>query len=140
MRNLIKSILVAGTVALFSLSPAHAQTAPLKWLTTASTNATLVFASKALLGTGIVVNTTTTVYYLKLYDKATTPVCGTDVPKWTIPIPSSVSSSPGGFPMPLGQGLTFANGVGFCVTGGIADNDTTPAAAGIAINLGVSGR
>jgi hypothetical protein len=117
--------------------PVHAQTAPIKFLSVASTNSNLVLSGKVLLGTGVVVNTTAAVYFLKFYNKATAPVCGTDVPKWTVPIPFGASSSGGGFVLPLGQGIMFPLGLGFCITSGIADNDTGNAAAGIVVNLGV---
>lgn len=123
---------------LLAAPPVSAQTAPVKFLSTATTNATLVLGGKVLLGTGIVSNTTVTVYYLKLYNKATTPVCGTDVPKWTVPIPFGASNAAGGFVLPLGQGLMFPLGLGFCITSGIADNDTGAAATGLTVNLGVS--
>lgn len=131
---------IAALITLAWSLPAFAQTAPIKFLSTASTNATNVLSGNTLLGAGIVVNTTTTVYYLKLYNKATAPVCGTDVPQWTIPIPFGASNAGGGFVLPLGQGLSFPLGLGFCITGGIADNDTSAAAAGIVVNLGASRR
>lgn len=117
--------------------PARAQTAPVKFLSAATTNSNLVLAGKVLLGTGVVVNTTGTVYYLKLYNKATAPTCGTDVPKWTLPIPFGASNAGGGFVLPLGQGLMFPLGLGFCITSGIADNDVGSAVTGLVVNLGV---
>lgn len=131
---------IAALIAFAWSLPAFAQTAPVKFLSAASTNATSVTSGNTLLGTGIVVNTTTAVYYLKLYNKATAPACGTDVPKWTIPIPFGASNAGGGFVLPLGNGLMFPLGLGFCITGAIADNDTTSAAAGIVVNLGASKR
>ena len=136
----MKWLLSALILLLVLNGAAFAQTAPKKYLSTASTNSTLVFGAKGLLGTGVVVNTTLAVYYLKLYDKATAPTCGTDVPVWTLPIPFGASNAAGGFVLPLGDGLTFAKGIGFCITSGIADNDTGVAATGIVVNLGVTGR
>jgi hypothetical protein len=143
MLNLAKLVIVAGIVALLSLPGAQAQTIPLKFLSLNTTNSTLVFKGNAggvLLGTGVVINTTTTVYYLKLYNKATAPTCGTDTPVWTLPIPFAASNAAGGFVLPLGDGLLFSLGLGFCITGGIADNDSTAAAAGIVVNLGATKR
>lgn len=119
---------------------AFGQSVPLKYLSAASTNSTLVLGKSALLNSLVVVNTTTTLYYLKLYNKATAPTCGTDTPAWTIPVPFGASSSGGGVTVPMGQGLIFSSGLGFCLTGAIADSDTTVAATGVAINFGVSGR
>jgi hypothetical protein len=133
-RHLLLSALLVGALA----ARAEAQSAPVKYLSVASDNATLVRAGKTLVNTLLPVNTTTTIYYLKLYNKATQPVCGTDVPLWTIPVPYGASNSGGGVALPAG-GLMFPLGLGFCLTGGIADTDDTSAAAGVAINFGISG-
>lgn len=135
MRRILLSL---AALLLLSTPPLHAQTSPVKYLSAATNNSTLVLTGKVLLGTGIVTNTTTTVYYLKLYNKATAPTCGTDVPKWTIPIPYGASSAGGGFVLPLGLGLQFPLGLGFCLTAGSADNDNTSAATGLTVNLGIS--
>jgi hypothetical protein len=120
-------------------SPASAQSAPKHYLSAASTNSTLVLGRPSVLKMITAVNTTATLYYLKFYDKATAPTCNTDVPKLTLPLPASAT---GGTPMvpDIGDGLIFTLGVGFCLTGGIADADNTAAATGVAINVGVSAR
>ena len=102
---------------------ALAQSAPLKWLSAAGTNATLVRSGSTVLNTLVSINTTVALYYLKLYNKSTAPTCGTDTPLWTVPIPFGATSSGGGVVLPTG-GLIFPLGLGFCLTGGIADNDT----------------
>lgn len=84
----------------------------------------------------IPVNTTAVIYYLKFYDKATAPVAATDVPVLTIPVP--VAAAAATVPITSVDGFAFINGMGFCLTGLIPDNDNTNAAAGVAINLGVS--
>ena len=139
MRSL-KTIIAAALAALLclGLAPASAQTVPVKYLSAATTNATLVSAGRTKLGAGVVVNTTTTVYYLKFYNKATAPTCGTDVPVWTLPIPYGASNAAGGFVLPLDGGLLFPLGFGFCLTASIADSDNTAAATGLVVNLGVS--
>jgi hypothetical protein len=136
MRSMIKAVLVIAALTFFA-GAARAQSIPKHYFSTNTTNSTLVFAKKAFLNGGLIVNTTGTVYYLKLYDKATAPTCGTDTVLWTIPLP--INSVPAPIP-PLLQGMLFANGIGFCITGALADNDTTVAAAGIVVNLGFSGR
>jgi len=40
----------------------------------------------------------------------------------------------------LGGGLLFSLGLGFCLTGGIADADNSNAATGLALNFAISGR
>lgn len=125
---------------LLGASPASAQSAPKKYLSAASTNSTLVRAGRNLLKVVLPINTTATLYYLKFYDKATAPTCGTDVPIFVIPVPTTgTAGQGGGVSLPMDTGLQFNLGVGFCLTGGIADNDTTVAATGVAINLGVTG-
>lgn len=137
-----KVLLIVGWFAVwFALglgSNAQAQSFPVKFLSTNTTNSTLVGTGNYNLLTGIVVNTTTTLYYLKLYNKATAPVCGTDTPLWTVPVPFASGNAAGGFVLPLGGGLKFPSGLGFCITSGIADNNTGAAAAGVVVNLGVS--
>ena len=130
----MKRTFLSAAFVLASALSAHAQSVPVKYLTTASTNSNLVHPGRTVLRTMLSVNTTTTIYYLKLYDKATAPVCGTDIPKWTVPIPFGPSNAGGGIALPLD--LFFANGFGICLTGGTADNDTSPAATGLVINLG----
>lgn len=137
---------LAAAAALCSLAAAQSGTnpcylvqcaAPLHFLSAASTNSTLVRGAPAALYSVVAVNTTAAIYYLKLYDKATAPTCGTDVPVATYPIPFGSASSGGGFVIGRGTAAGFNNGLGFCLTGGIADNDVANAAAGIAINLEV---
>jgi hypothetical protein len=136
----MRRILIAVAFTVLGLAAAHAQSAPAGFLSTVSTNATLVKTGPVLLKAILPINTTGAVYYLKLYDKATQPVCGTDVPKWRIPVPFGASNSGGGIDHTDNGGLQFTNGLGFCLTSGIADNDTGNAAAGIAINFGISGK
>lgn len=130
--------ILAALAALLFAGAAQAQSVPRHYLSAATTNATLVRAGKGLLKVLLPVNTTSTIYYLKFYDKATLPVCGTDTPVLTIPVPNAAGAG-GGVSLPSSDGLQFFNGLGFCLTGGIADNDATVAATGVVINLGVSG-
>lgn len=62
--------------------------------------------------------------YLKLYNKATAPTAGTDVPVATHLIPAS-----GARDIPVSYGDAFATGIGYAITGGAADSDTTAVAA-----------
>lgn len=133
MRHVAAGLALA--ICLFA-GEASAQSVPQHWLSQASTNCTLVQAGRTLLTVVLPVNTTTTIYYLKFFDKATAPVAGTDTPKWTIPVPYGASNSGGGVSLPTTQGLEFLSGLGFCLVGGIADNDSSNAATGVAINIG----
>ena len=138
MRNLI--CIIAFAAALFLGVPACAQQAgPYTYQTLASTNSTLVRGSRTVIKSLLPINTTSVIYYLKFYNKATTPTCGTDTPVWVVPIPFGSGGSGGGVALTIPDGLFFNLGLGFCVTGGIANTDTTPAATGVVVNLGISG-
>ena|SRR6478736_130140 len=89
----------------------------------ASTNATLLQAGPSAVTSIFLTNNTAGTKYLKLYDKATAPVPGTDVPIATFGIP------------PNGLVLNFpditvcaALGLGYAITGAPADLDTTATA------------
>ena len=68
--------------------------------------------------------------YLKIYDKATAPTCGTDVPVKTLIIPAaSTAALGGGSNVNTSEGVLISLGLGICVTAGIADTDNTVVAA-----------
>jgi hypothetical protein len=135
---------LAAALSLLAPGVAGAQSVPLGYLSAATNNSTLVIAGNPKSGGGVllkalvVVNTTGTLYYLKLYDKATAPVCGTDTPKWRVPLPGS-ASNPAPVALPS-EGLMFPLGLGFCIVANLVDSDNTAAVTGIAVNLGVSRR
>ena len=119
-------------------SPALAQSDPFKFDSAANTNSTLVTSGYSLLKTLVVINTTTTLYYLKLYDVSSAPTCNTATVKFKVPVPFGAANAGGGFAVPIPQdGLRFQQGLGFCLTGALADNDTTNAAAGVTISMGI---
>lgn len=86
----------------------------------ATTNATSVKATPGRLHKIRGYNAAAAVRYLKLYDKATAPVVGTDTPVATIALkPTDV------FDIDFGlHGLFFAAGIGFALTTGSANADT----------------
>lgn len=142
MRKLLTFIVLftMATSPTLAQSGAMWQTAvaPSHYFSAASTNSTLVQAGPRILSGFVATNTTTTVYYLKFYDKATAPTCGTDTPVFTIAIPHQPTGASAGqissWPF---SGLAFTLGLGFCITGAAADNDATSAATGITLSLGV---
>jgi hypothetical protein len=99
-----------------------------------STNATLVVANTAQQVHGFLgynyVNTNATTYYLKLYDKATAPTCGTDKPFAVFAMLQNNQKT--AFSL-IPRQLT--NGLGFCIVGGIADADTSNGATAISVDL-----
>lgn len=104
-------------------------------LSAATTNATIVAAGSVKLYTGYVYNTSAAVKFLKLYDKATAPTVGTDVPVATLPIaPSQALNLGADFG---GHGRYFNLGLAYAITGLVADTDTTAVAANdVVVNLG----
>lgn len=95
-------------------------------ISAASTNATVVKGSAGSLYGVIATNTTATIYYLKFYNKATSPTVGTDTPVITIPLLAGQTVQ-AQFP----TGIAFATGIGLALTGAGADNDSTNAATGV---------
>jgi hypothetical protein len=127
--------LLAVALTAGGIRDAHAQAQnahPFSFLSTASTNSTLVYAGPSQLQSMIIVNTTATIYYLKLYDTPVAPTCGSGTPVQRYPIPTSTV---GGVIALSVEGMIFARGIGFCLTGALADADTTVAATGVVMNF-----
>lgn len=88
----------------------------------ATTNATSVKASAGAVGFIYAVNTSASLRYLKLYNKASAPTVGSDTPVATLPIPASASGA--GFSLALHVGAAFSTGIAYAVTSGATDADT----------------
>jgi hypothetical protein len=79
-------------------------------------------------------NTTSTIYYLRMYNLTTAPTCSSATGYVeSIPIPASTAA--GGVVVPQDMGEAFATGIGFCVTGGAGSTDNTNAAVGVFIRI-----
>jgi len=100
-----------------------------KVITSATTNEAVIKASAGRLRTFSLVNGTTTVRFVHLYNQSTSPTVGTDVPFVTVTIPPNAES---GFRPPQG-GLIFSDGIAFSMTMGAADTDATPDAVAAAV-------
>lgn len=107
---------------------------PYHYFSTASTNATNIKNAPGTIGYVTVVNTTATVYYFKLFDKASAPTLGTDTPVHSWPVPASTTGA--GFSLPVPAGINFNSGISFAITANQADSDNTIAATGVTVNLG----
>lgn len=115
-----------------SLSYANgAQSARL--ISAATTNATSVTTSQTNLITVIAMNNhASNIAYLKLYDKASAPTVGTDTPVAVY----ALAVGAGGVAISIPTGMNFANGLGYAITGGLADSDTTAVgSAQVTVNL-----
>lgn len=98
-------------------------------VTTASTNAVSVKASAGTLYAVTLSNPTVTPVFYKLFNKASAPTLGTDVPLVTIPVPAS-SGVVQGFGV---LGLRFATGIASAVTGAIAAADVSSGVAAVQV-------
>lgn len=127
----MKKLLVSlGFAFALLCGSAQAQSGQQHFLSAATTNSTSVTATRASVYLIVVSNHFTASRFLKLYDKATAPTCGTDTPVKTIEV-GGVTTSPTAttlvIPNPIGS--LFKSGIGFCITGVGTDADTTAVGA-----------
>jgi hypothetical protein len=103
---------------------------PGKVLSAASTNATSLKGSVGKVVSWLFGNSAATWRYFKLYNKATAPTVGTDVPLFTIGIP------PGGsVPFASSIGVQFATGIAYAITAGASDADTAVVGANEVVGI-----
>jgi len=97
-----------------------------------STNATSVKGSAGTVNLIIISNNATSKRYVKLYNKASAPTVGTDVPVMTIMIPPGETHDIACGP----SGARFSTGIALATTNLITDADTTAVTANdLAISL-----
>lgn len=100
----------------------------------ASTNSTNCKASAGNVYGVYVINTTTTNYFLRMYNSASAPTCSSATGFIeTIPILGGAANGGGISRMQMAQG--YSTGIGFCVTGGGSSTDNTNAATGVYITV-----
>lgn len=86
-----------------------------------TTNLTSVKTSAGTINSLTVSNTNASAtYFLKIYNKASAPVPGTDTPIHTISLPPGTRSIDTG-----AYGIRLATGIAYAITGAVADADTT---------------
>lgn len=96
----------------------------------ATTNGALILTGTSGLQSFYATNEGASVAYVKLYNKATAPTVGTDVPEMTIPVPAAAGGVPGVAMLPIGfSGFRFALGLGIAITRNAAHTDTTAVGA-----------
>lgn len=118
-------VAAAGSAAIGTVGPTAPATA--YFLNSAAgTNGVLITAGTSGVQAFFASNVGATDAFVKLYNKATAPVVGTDVPEMIIAVPAGgqVELTPGF------AGYRFALGLGIAITGAAADTDTTAVAAG----------
>lgn len=77
-------------------------------------------------------NAAASIRYLKLYNKASAPTVGTDVPVLTFALPATAV-----FRYEIPNGFVFTVGIGYGLTTGAADNDTGALTAADVLGLNV---
>lgn len=105
---------------------------PASYILAATTNSQLVVTGARNLFTIDVSNDSGTKFWLKLYNKATAPTVGTDVPVMRFLVPANTVQE---FQIPQYYGAYFSLGIGFATTGAVADSDTTAITAGSVVTL-----
>jgi hypothetical protein len=110
-------------------------TTPCAFQSAASTNATNCKASAGQIYSIDAVNTTSTIYYLRLYNLSTSPTCSSATGFIrSIPIPHGTGAGGGiVFTNPLGE--AYGTGIAYCFTGGGSSTDNTNAATGVYVNI-----
>lgn len=97
----------------------------------ASTNSTSCKGSAGNLYGLRVINTTSTIYYLRLYNSSSAPTCSSATGFIeTIPIPNA-SGAGAGIVAFSGPPIGYSTGIGFCITAGSGNTDNTSAATGV---------
>lgn len=132
--GLAVNVAQAATLTM-NVAPSAAQGASTyhKLISAASTNATSVKTSAGTINALHVSNTNaTTSAYLKLYNKASAPTVGTDVPVFTLLIPPAGLRT-----IDCGAtGVRLSTGIAYALTANPADADTTAVAASeIIVNM-----
>lgn len=126
----------AGTFSVQSTATSTGGYTPGKLISASGTNGTSIKASAGTLGYITASNINASPRYLKVYNKASTPTVGTDVPVHTFLIPGNTAGAGTNIPLPP-QGIALGTGIAIAITGGVADNDSTSVAANdIVINYG----
>lgn len=93
-------------------------------ISAASTNGANIKSSGAQVVGWALTNNGTAMRYVKLYNKASSPTVGTDVPRVTFGIPAGSSAN-----IVWEPPLAFETGLGIAITAGMADSDATAVAA-----------
>ncbi len=124
-----------STPWLTSSIPATAGGASACYLTSAATtNATNCKASAGQIYGYDLINTTSTLYYLRLYNLGAAPTCSSATGFIrTIPIPASTTGA--GVERDIAVGEAYGTGIGFCLTAGGSSTDNTAAATGVYISI-----
>lgn len=108
-----------------------------KWFIAAnSDNATSLKGSAGIVHAVQVFGIASAPAYLKFYDKATSPTCGSDTIVKQIMIPAASTAANGAGAVAIQLDAQFSTGIAYCVVTGItATDDTSPTASQLVINI-----
>lgn len=100
----------------------------------ASTNSTSCKGSAGSFYGVRAVNTTATLYFLRMYNSSGAPTCSSATGFIeSIPIPASTTGAGIAAIQPIG--ISYGTGIGFCFTGGGSSTDNTNAATGVYLTI-----
>lgn len=133
--RLVTSQLDAITTAVQLIDDDQTGDTPYFLTSAASTNSTSVKASAGRLMSLQLINTTATLYYLRLYNLGAGPTCSSATGFISsYPVPAATTGD--GIVANFGPtGIAFGTGIAFCFTGGGSSTDNTNAATGVYIHL-----
>lgn len=133
--NATFNLTTTGALYVAPAAATNGGAAPCYITSAASTNATNCKASAGNLYGVEVINTTSTLYYLRLYNLGSAPTCSSATGfVRTIPIPHNTGTG-AGIANFYSVGEEYSTGIGFCLTGGGASTDNTNAATGVYVTL-----
>jgi len=101
---------------------------------TASTNATSCKGSAGNVYGIYIINTTTTNYFLRMYNSSSSPTCSSATGFVETVVALGASANGGGISR-MQAPQAFSTGIGFCLTGGGSSTDNTNAATGVYITI-----
>ena len=100
----------------------------------ANTNATMCKSVSGNVYAVYGINTTSTNYFLHMFNVTSGPTCTATTEKEIIPV-FGASSNGGGFIRTQPGAQQYSNGIGFCLTGAGSAGDNTNAATGVYITI-----
>lgn len=122
----LDSALPSGTNALGGVTATPVTGTAFTLVTAATTNPTVLKATTGSLYELLITNTSAAAIYVKLYNKATAPTVGTDIPLASIQVPANSEKA-----FDFGViGKRFAAGIALAVTAGQASTDTAAVLTG----------
>ena len=128
---LVGSVAASAQIAIPAAGTSNGAT-PFHLIAANTNNSTLVKNQPGTVWTAQLSGIGSAPAYLKFYDKATAPTCGTDTPVKVLMIPAAATAANGGGSnILLPVGVKFTRGIGICVVTGITDSDNTAPSANL---------